>query len=505
MKKKILLFTLLSLSITLFAENSNNNSNGTNKTTIVPKRGEQKRVEVKVTDLTIDIDEAVAIALENNLNLKSSKVEIDYKKWSRFMVWNKFLPSASASASFGRSNSWESPVTTSGTSLIADPTSANALNPGTFDRVMYQPYSISTDVPEWGLGLGVSLSWNLNAALIFGAIATMQDYQSGKLSFEDTKNTLMLNVRKSFYYFLLLQKRIEIKDEQLANAAKRYEQAEINFRNGRISEYDMLGTRVYYENLKPELISIKNNYNTSLLQFQQLIGIEDNVRLNFVGTLSLEGKDLYSFDYNELASKYVDNRLDIQVQKYNIKLLETSKNATIAQMTPSFFLQYSYSPTFQEDIFNSSTWNDKKTSDLWKDRGSFGFGFSLALDPLFPFSTTQMNIIKAQNDIKRSDIGLQQLRLNAKLEIQKFVMNIETSKQTLSSLKGNIDLAQKAYIMSEQAFRAGTKDRLSVENSQLDLDTARLNLLIEEYNYLTNILDLENAINSSLENEVVTP
>ena len=430
----------------------------------------------KITDLTIDIEEAVAIALKNNLNLKSNKVDLDYKKWSRYMVWNNFLPSVNSSIAWSRGNAWKSTIESSGV-------------------------SIPNSSPEWSFGANIGLNWNLNAALVFGAIATMQDYQNGRLSFEIAKNTLMLNVRKSFYYFLLLKRRIEIKEEQMANALKRYDQAEINFRNGRISEYDMLGTKVYYENLKPDLVSLKNSYNTSLLQFQQLIGIEDDVRLSFVGTLSIDGKSLDSFDYHSLASKYVENRLDIQIQKHSIKLLDTSKKIAIAQMTPSFSLGVGYSPSFQKNIFKSDTWS--KDDKDWIDGGSFRFGFSLALDPLFPFSTAQMNIIQIQNNIKKSEIGLQQLRLNAKLEIQTFVTNTEKSKQTLSSLKENIALAQKAYTMAEQAFRAGTKDRLSVENSQLDLDNAKLNMLMEEYNYLINILDLENAINSSLENEVV--
>ena len=478
MKKSFLLIVLLLILSNVYGQNNNGN-NGTNKTSIVSKNVEQtqKSNEIKITDLTIDIDEAVAIALINNLNIKSNKLDLDYKKWSRYMVWNNFLPSINSSIVWNRGNAWESTIESSGI-LISNPS------------------------PEWSFGASISLNWNLNAALIFGAMATLQDYQSGKLNFEVAKNTLMLNVRKSFYYFLLLKRRIEMKEEQMANSLKRVEQADINFRNGRISEYDMLGTKVYYENLKPELVSLKNSYNTSLLQFQQLIGLEDDVKLNFVGTLSFDSKNLDSFDYHSLVNKYVENRLDIQIQKHSIKLLGISKNATIAQMTPSFSLGVGYSPNFQENIFKPGSWNkDKKNS--WKDGGSFRFGFSLALDPLLPFSTTQMNIIQIQNNIKKSEIGLQQLRLNAKLEIQTFVTNIEKSKQTLSSLKENIALAQKAYTMAEQAFRAGAKDRLSVENSQLDLDNAKLNLLMEEYNYLINILDLENAINSSLENEVV--
>ena len=61
-----------------------------------------------------------------------------------------------------------------------------------------------------------------------------------------------------------------------------------------------------------------------------------------------------------------------------------------------------------------------------------------------------------------------------------------------------MELAEKAYNMTYEAYRVGTTEILDVRDSESQLSQAKLGLLNEKYTYLTTLLDLEYAINAKL-------
>jgi len=63
----------------------------------------------------------------------------------------------------------------------------------------------------------------------------------------------------------------------------------------------------------------------------------------------------------------------------------------------------------------------------------------------------------------------------------------------------SVDLALKTYEMMENAFSQGRREILDVEGAQNKLLSANQDLLFSKYYYLSGLIDLENALNSSLE------
>ena len=84
----------------------------------------------------------------------------------------------------------------------------------------------------------------------YGAVI---DWKSGKISLDKTMKLLELNVKKGIYNLIVLNEEMSILILQLENARKRYEQAEINYNNGLVSEYTKLSAQVAYEN-RPQAI-----------------------------------------------------------------------------------------------------------------------------------------------------------------------------------------------------------------------------------------------------------
>ncbi len=437
--------------------------------------------------ITISIENAVDLALKNNLNIETEKFKLEKKKWALITCWNVLVPQVNFSTSFTRLNDEIRDKKV----LIPynDPSSNTPFVPNGYNSVMSQDVTL----PEWGLGFNFSLQWRFTASLFLGIYHTILDYQNGKITLETARKKLINDVKKAYKDLILKEEYIKIKRGELASAEKRLKQAEISYKNGLIQEYQLLSAKVSYENLKPQLIEYISNYEIALLQFKQTLGIKKEINISLLDTkIESEKKE---FDYNELINKYLSKRLDFQSLDISIKQKINQRNIAISSLTPSFLLSYTIDPTFQYDLTKYDDWKDKSIDDLWnQNSGMLLLSFSIPIGAYFPFSSEQMKIVNANYDIKIAEIDRRQKIQNAEVEIQQLVSKLDKSKKQIEFLKLNVELAEKSYKLAEDAYRAGTRDLLEVEDAQNKLNTAKYNLLREEYNYTINLLDLEYAL-----------
>ena len=438
-------------------------------------------------ELTLDVDTAVSLALANNLGLKADKMQFESKKWSMFTSWNTFVPTVNMSATTLQYNQ-EVLKTRSDTIKEAYEDNGYKLS----DSEVYDTDEWD-DVTKRSLIAKLNVSFNFHASMVFQVYQTVLDWQSGKLSLEIAKKQIELNVKKTLYNLILTEKNIVVTEESINNAEKRYNQAVINYRNGLISEYDMLSAEVAYKNMIPGLIEMKNGYEASLLSFKQMIGIKKDVVLTFAAKIESEKK---KFDANEIINRYIYKNLDLSVLDYSVKNAINARNISISQLTPSFSFGYTTDPTFNNYPLNGSWFEDM---DEWKQQtGAFTLSFSIPVSSFVPFSKEQMDIARGQFSINAAKFKYDDLKQKKELEIEKTIMGLDKSKESLEVLKLNVALAKRAFNKAEEAYRLGTKELLDVQNSELELNNAKLNLLKEEYNYTTGLLDLEYLINTKL-------
>jgi len=431
-------------------------------------------------ELVLDLDTAVNLALRSNLGIEIETLGLEVKRNAKDTAYNIYYPQVTAGASFSRPN-----VAPSATTLVPDMTS---IGPGpTFDRV--RPYS--PDLPRNYLSAKLQAQLNLSLVQIQSIRLTVQDWEAGLLNLESAKKRLALDVKKSFFNILVLEENIRLTEQNIQAAVTRYETARGNYRNGLVDEYAMLSAQVAVESLKPVLEEIRNGYKTALLSFKMTIGLDFDKSIKLKGSIEPE---ISRFDAKELAGRFMDGRLDVRSLVLAGKIAETQEKQSRASLYPTLSLIFSMDPTLQGDPLKDS-W----TKDWEQQSGAFVLGLNLSLDNFIPGSAAENRIRNAAIAREQNRVRLAQALQAAELEIRRIVMALEKSRNSMEVLKLNIELADKANRMGQEAYKAGLKEYSQIETTEVNLQEAKFNLLKEKLNYLTGLLDLENALNATID------
>lgn len=419
-------------------------------------------------------DAAVELALKNNLSLASERVDTAAKKRKANTAWNVFIPQTDVSGTLSRWNKERS-------GIAAVP---GAQIPGT---PLYQAYAYPYDIPQWGASAQLSVQLVLSAALFEGMRNLTLDYEAGLISREQAALRLERDVRKSYLSILLLKENVALMEETIAAAERRAALAQANYRSGLAPELSVLQARVAAENLRPQLEELRNAYDATAASFALSLGLPRGAALALAG---VEPPDFAALDADALVAGAEEGRVEHRGLRKSLELMESAKKLTFQQLyTPSLILGWTYDPAFTGDPWKDS-WFDK---DWEQSSGMFRATLSFKLNGLLPFTSDGQKLTEADERIEKLRYALEQTVRGTETEIDTTVRKLAKSQKTVEALALNVSLAERSYKLTEEAYRGGATDLLEVQNAELELRKARVEVLKERFNYQSGLLDLEYA------------
>lgn len=410
----------------------------------------------------ISLDEAVTLALNNNLNLQSGKVTLDKKKRPSDLAWNQFLPTVGVSGALSAAN--ETTKTTN-------------------------PLTGEVQERRWGMNMGINVQWQgLNFALAEGVIQLKKSYEAGAITYQKAKSQLERDIRKLYNSLLFAQESLKVQEASLTLAEEQVRTATANYRAGLSPELNLLQARLNRDNLIPDVDQTRNNIKASMANLAMLLGIPYNTEFE-LEALPKVSQDV-AIDTQKLINEAAANKIDIQELRASITATRHARNAMRLQLwTPSLGIGWSLSPTFQGDPFV-----DEWGGDSWVDRGSISVSLSWSLNGLFPWTTQSANLRDMEDDLRNLDINLAQSIRATELEVYNTIFSIEQARESTTAQQKTVALAERTYKDTLSAFRAGLRDFIEVQNVEQQLRQARLGVLQQQMNYISGLIDLEYSI-----------
>ena len=398
---------------------------------------------------TLTVDEAVRIALEKNLSLKRQAIDLGGKKRTSDRSWNTLIPNVTAGASLSH------------------------------------PTSLTGGIPEsqnvWTPGVSVSASLSLSAGIINNIKKTKIDYEAGELSYQQAWQDLELSVRKLFYQIILLEVNRELAAQSLASAQERYEQSAAFAKTGQVSMLEEMKARVDMENQRPNVRNAETVYENALDFFKTLLDIPREQVILLDGSLQLDDTS-YLPDTANLSG---GSSLETAAVKNSILSLREQRNAA-RNNTYIPYLRLSWNSTSLYNI-NGKQWND--------NTGSFSVTLGFGLESLLPWSQARTQIDSFNDNIRSAEILLSETIRNSESRIVQLLRTIQQTRETITALSLNVELAQTAYGLYEEAWQHGEVDYQQLRDAGDSLLQAQNRVKQEQYNLIAAILDLEKELN----------
>lgn len=445
----------------------------------IEKYGEEKPLVV------LTIDQAIDYAIDNSKTIKAAKIDLEIARRADAYKWNVFLPAVSGTFTGNRTTDIDDTLS-SMNSGAADVAWKKTQNFTKWNDVKDLKFFSDEEKFHWAMVGKVSVSLNLTLANIGTIRASHAKYEAGLISWEKTIADTKTSIRKMFYGLLLQQEALSISETTLENARQRAAQAEKNFRNGSIPEISLLQAQVSYENQRPSVESDRMALEQSLDTFAFMIGLPIGTKIKLDGKIDPTYVDVTA---DALLKQLAENNKDVQALRTSIESLKQQKNAlTLGIFTPALSLNYAYQPT-ASGVQNFEKWNDK---------GAFSATLAWTISDMLPFSAKSVQLKDLNSNIAKLEVKLQQLLENNELTLRKTVDSLNLSRRNIEKSSRNIMLARKSYEMRLTSYRNGQTEYLDMIEAETQYNQANLGLLSEEYNYMSLLWELENAVGITL-------
>ena len=384
----------------------------------------------------LTLEECISLAKENNLSIKVQQNTLNDLKRKNETSWNSVSPSIKGEASFQDD----------------------------FTNKTTESFSISGS-------LGLTLSTNLYST-IKGANL---NYENGLLTYNQAVKQIEMSVWKTFYDLIYKTEYFSFQSQNLLTAKKNYEQNLEKFKNGKISELDVMSSRVSYEQKKPVLEEARIDLTNNLELFKNIIGVDFDDEIKLDGSLDflLELKDI------KLPPKENPSP-DVQAAKFAVEIAE---NNLLAQRFSS------YSPVITGTYKYGQTLNIDNS--LWNETSSLSVGVSIPLDSYLPWSSSAVSINSKKESLESAKLNLEDAENSIRVNTENALRKINQIISMLEVSKETVALAKKTYEMTETAYNYGKTDFLTLQNASDNVLNAEVSLKNQAKTLMETLLDTE--------------
>ncbi len=420
--------------------------------------------------INLTLQQSVAMALEKNPELQAAHKEVAKAKASVWEARANILPTVNASANFQKA--WN----------IQETTIPN------FIKLMMGPgvsmIPALADMPDYvrisfGLENTFTYGANLQQPLFLGGAgwAGVQMAGAGKRAaeqnYESKNQNLIYNTSAAFYGCMLAKQLVQVQEEALAQAHANLDIVIKKHDVGMASGFDKMRAEVEVANLKPDVISARNNMQLALTHLRNVIGLERNVELDVSGELAYENDDYADMTLAEFQKRALQSRPEMKALSEQVYI--SRKGITVARSAfmPKLFFSTDYSFLAMRNDYQ-----------FRQDDFSKGFTSAVSLQiPLFHGLKNTKGFQKARLDYNIMLDTEKQVRDGVVAEAEMTFNKFQEARQKYQAARESISLAQEALRLANLMYEEGASTQLDVLSAQLARNRAQLNYISSLYEY----------------------
>lgn len=438
------------------------------------------------------LQECVAIALEKNINIKQSEIDLEGADIDKTDAFGSFLPRVNAQTQHIWNNGLSQNITNG---LIEN---------------------LTTQFSSFGGNVGVTLfngRQNVNQLARANLNIIARQYQ-----LEDMKDDISLFVANAYLQVMFNREFEQVQIYQLELAKQELERTQLRINAGVLTQAEIYEIEANLASQEQALVQAENTYRLSRISLAQLLLITDYENFDIA-------KEDYDVPLSQILMEDPKNiyetaltlRNDIKLGATNIEIakkdIELAKG--VLMPTLSAFYNYntriSYSDRFIEsgnlietpigvvkqsgalvvrEIPDREIAEPLSFGDQFRQNDGHSYGLSLNI-PIFNGNAAKNNIKRRKLNLKRFENTFEQSKLDLENTINQAYNDAQGSLKFFEASRKTLKAREEAYLIAEQRFEAGVMNSYDYIQAKQRYQIAASDTVRAKYDYIFKLKILE--------------
>lgn len=414
---------------------------------------------------TINFDEAVRIALDQNTTLKRSSNRVANQEAQVRREYMDFTPNLNLSTSTNRNFG-----------LVRDQQTFRLVNQ-TVDQ-----FSI-------GANTGITLFDGMeNFASLQRANLSAQ---ASDLSLERTRQDVVFEVMNGYLNYIESQEIIRVRQEELESRRQQLRQTEEQVEVGSLPVSDLYQQQAQVAQVEQQLLNAERQAQLDKTGLIQTLQLDPFGEYEFEApTVSEADLTEESYELNRLLEEAFQRRTDLQAQQFSLRAAEQNVRAARSGYFPSLSVNFGYgtnwSSTLPDQIFdpdgNVIEDNISFFDHLDNQKGG-RFGFSIDI-PVFNRMQTRTQVKQAQIDLQNERYNLQDQRQQVALQVRQAYLDYQNAEKQVEVAGTRLRAAERAREAAQERYNLGAVPFVELAQANAEFVSAASEQVRARYNFI---------------------
>jgi len=438
------------------------------------------------------LEECVLMALDKNISVKQSELDIENAEIDKADAIGSFLPRVNAQSQHIWNNGLSQNITNG---LIEN---------------------LTTQFSSFGGNIGVTLfngKQNINQLSRANLNLIARQYQ-----LDDMKDDISLFVANAYLQVMFNRELAQVQRFQLEITKEDLERTKVRIQAGVLTQADIFDIEANLASQEQALVQAENNYRLSLISLAQLLLITDYENFQIADEdFDIPFSDILSQKPKEIYEKALTIRNDIKLGVANIEVakkdIEIAKGALMPSLTAfyNYNTRISYSDRFVEtgNLIETPIGFVKGTGESvvtqFSERAiaeplSFGtqfgqndghsYGVSLNI-PIFNGSSVRNNIKRRKLNLKRIENQFEQTKLDLENTVNQAYLNTQGAVKFFEAAEKTLKARQEAFQIAQNRFEAGVMNSFDFIQAKQRYQISASDIVRAKFDYIFKLKVLE--------------
>lgn len=404
--------------------------------------------------------ECIEYALENNISIKQSELNLEAAKIDKLDAIGNFIPSLNGQAQISENTGASiNPVT-------------NAFENDTFT-------SFTT-----GFSSGLTLfdGWRNVHQLQRAKLNAL----AGQYSLDKMKDDISLFVANAYLQVLFNKETVNVLMAQNEITGQQLERTQELVDAGSLPSGDLLEIRATNADERQRIIVAQNNVRIALVSLAQTLLIKDYDNFQIAeDEYNIIDDGLLDKNVNVIIAQAEEERNEVKLAQQNLDIAEKDVKIAKGAYLPTLSAFFQYNTRWADNDFFERDF----TTQLYENDG-LGYGLQLNVPILNGFATRN-SVKRSKINALRAEYNLEQAKLDLESNVYQAYVDAQGAKEAYESALVAVESQSRANEYARERFDVGLTNAFDFSQSKIRLQNAEIEAKRTKFDYIFKLKVLE--------------